>query len=146
MWFPVPELGIKIKVKADIAPELVYQTKNFDSTVAIQLTTNGLVQMSQKNGLGFQNSEGYYTCDLGRFIKYNESLQEYLSKKDDDYRILGESADFGKFFVVFYASQSACSDNNKADMNYENYLSQNWLKRDSNGIRENIQQSIKQLQ
>lgn len=71
VWYPVPELGIEIKVNKDIAGELIYQVKEFQTSEErgkyAQFTTKRLIGIGEKNGLGTYTEAGY-ECNIGTFV------------------------------------------------------------------------------
>ncbi len=143
VWFPVPELGIGVKVKKDIAPELIYQVKEFQSSEDnsdgkyAQFTTKKLMGIGEKNGLGTYTDQ----CNIGTFVLYNgvNPADLKMSKKSGSYVDEKEGV-----AVIFRSPQSFCSNKNEADMNYEEYLILNWLKR-VDGIQEPLTGSVRKI-
>ena len=146
VWYPVPELGIEIKVNKDIAPELVYQVNKSQEgkdIVSVGFTTERMQKIAEKRGL--TNENGAYPCPIGGFTRYNMSKQEYMAMQEEVY---GEGnvtpVEVDGYFIEYGSPQSSCSPD-KEDGEYESYAILNLWKHSPEDIGESLQQSIRRL-
>lgn len=153
VWFPVPELGIEIKVKADIAPELVYKASKLSAEhdiVSTRFTTKKLNDIATKNGLNVYDNDGGYTCAIGIFTRYNVARKD-LEKLSDYGYIQPSVADVDGYFVFYGSPQASCtygSDDKKynaSDREYEQYVVSNWWESNFENLKESLQQSVRKL-
>lgn len=153
VWFPVSELGIEVKVRKDIASELLYKVVNGQSEkdiLSAEFTTKKLVEIGEKNGIVAQNQSGRYNCTLGVFTRYNMPEKEYIAMQEETY---GEGSvaptSVGGYFVQYATPQSSCSFGQnglvQADADYEEYLNLNWLKR-MDGIQVPVKELVRRIQ
>lgn len=127
VWFPVPELGIEIKVKKDIAEELVYQVKKWDpekDILSAEFTTKKLSEIERRlygksDKVGTRN-----VCTIGTFTRYNMPEKDYMAMQEETYgegNVTPVSTD--GYFVEYSSPQSPCgSDQGSQDGQYENSL------------------------
>lgn len=152
VWFPVSELGIEIKVKKDIASELLYKVVNAQSekdVLSAEFTTKKLIEIGEKNGVVVQNQSGRYNCTLGIFTRYNMPEKEYTAMQEEIYgkgSVAPTSVD--GYFVQYATPQASCAFGPngliQADADYEEYLNLNWLKR-VNGLQVPLKESVRRI-
>lgn len=130
VWFPVPELGIEIKVRKDVANELLYKVIEGQSEKDIQsaeFTTKKLTEIGEKNGIVMLNQNGRYNCTLGVFTRYNMPEKEYIAMQEEMY---GEGnvtpIDIGGYFINYASPQSGCISEASPDTEYEQRVITSW--------------------
>ena len=158
VWFPVPELGIEIKVNKDIAPELVYKASKADwepeyakyDIMSAWFTTEKLNDIAKKNGSGVYDNKGWYSCFIGIFTRYNMSKQEYIALQT---KLYGKEylmpVEVDGYFIEEGSAQASCGSG-KEDMDYEQSIAGWWGRSSSEysetfGVKENLQESVKKI-
>lgn len=127
VWFPVPELGIEIKVRKEVASELAYQTKEISAPdrtplISVQLTTTRLAEISRKLYKKDFEADGSYVCNVGFFGGYMSIPNDF-----DDEEIYGYEKGHGvkidESFIWYISPQTGCViDQTSQDAEYENAL------------------------
>lgn len=156
VWFPVPELGIEIKVNKDIAPELVYKASKADwepeyakyDIMSAWFTTKGLIDIANKRFGKSIEEDGRFMCHIGIFTRYNV-MQKEIEKLSDFSYIQPSVANIDGYFVFFGSSQASCSGE-KEDLEYEQQVNSWWGRPSSEysetfGVKENLQESVKKI-
>jgi len=147
VWFPVPELGIEIKVRRDIAPELIYQVKRTErennAVISAQFTTKRLIDIGKKNGLDTYDSTSSYACHAGYFVRYNVSSDDFLKKQEYEYE-RNHGAVVDGIPIVYLSAQSYCSRENE-DIQYEQYVHTGWWKECATDLGGCLQQSVREI-
>lgn len=154
VWFPVPELGIEIKVNKYIAPELVYKAQSIEGDWwnSVVFLTHRIVKMAKKNGFS-PDSQEPFGCRIGTFYSIvigkddKKVLDHYRGRIKDDN--LDNLPQVGGYYIDYDSPQFACSYSangyDAADQEYEDYINLNWLKRGESGIQETLQQSVRRI-
>ena len=154
VWFPVPELGIEIKVKKDIASELMYQTKEVITPdrapfTSAQFTTKGLFDIARKLYQKEFEEDGNYVCGLGSFSTYQSMPVDFDTNEIYEYtKAHGVKVNEG--FVSYDSPQSTCSSNS-SDEKYWNYVANWWGAptseyTETNNLLQNLQKAVRKIE
>lgn len=161
VWFPIPELGIEIKVRKEVAGELVYRTKEIVTPdrapfVSVQFTTKGLLDIARKLYQKEFEEDGGYVCGVGSFNAY-QSIPVDLDNNEIYEYSKAHGIKLGGSFVWYDSPQSPCvytpdgQQPNLADAEYEMSI-RNWWGRPSSEYTEkqnlpyHLQKAVRKIQ
>ena len=91
VWYPVPELGIEIKVNKDIAPELVYKAQSVEGDWwnSAVFSTQKLTKIAEQDRFS-QKGQEISDCNIGSFSSIvmdrddQKILDHYQGRIKDD--------------------------------------------------------------
>lgn len=155
VWYPVPELGIEIKVNKDIAPELVYKAQSVEGDWwnSAVFSTQKLIKMAEKNGFS-PDSQEPFGCRIGTFSSIvmgrddQKILDHYQGRIKDDN--LNNLPQVGGYYIDYNSPQFACSYGangyDASDQKYEDFINTNWWKKEGTDMKELLQKAVRRLQ